>query len=119
MDTRMLPRKEYYKLVGTELEPVRDTLPENAHVFVAEDRGMVVGTWSLIPIYHAEGIWVHPDYRRKFAVAKSLIRGMRMLANALGVKVVVTTALNPGVERLVQHMHGDQLPGKHFLIKVA
>ncbi len=74
--TRILPREDYGRLAGTELEAVREQLPESASVVVVEDDGEIVGCWALMPVLHAEGVWIAERERKRGRVALRLLRAM-------------------------------------------
>lgn len=49
------------------------TVPDSAisKIVVAENKeGLIKGLYVLQPIYHAEPIWIHPDYRGSFLSSK-------------------------------------------------
>lgn len=119
MNTRILPQEEYSKLEPTsELGPVREQLPLGTQVIVAEEEEEVLGTWSLIPIVHLEGFWIHPDHRRKAGVGRALLRKMTETAKEMGAKVVITGAGDESIERLIKKVGGVELPVKMFAINV-
>jgi hypothetical protein len=115
--TRILPREEYGRLEGTELADV--PVPDGASVVVVEDEDAIVGCWMLVTVCHAEGVWIAPAYRRKGGVALRLLRGMRTLAKAHGASQVCTSSLDGSVTRLIERLHGQRLPGEHFLFPVG
>jgi hypothetical protein len=53
--TRLLPREEWARLAGTELETVYPVLPQGSHVIVIEDDGRIVGCWAVYPQWHVHG----------------------------------------------------------------
>jgi ribosomal protein S18 acetylase RimI-like enzyme len=116
--TRILPVSEYPKLVGTELEPVAPYLPPDAHVVVVEQNDVIVGCWSLIPTYHVEGLWVHPEHRGRGRVGLRLLEAMRALARGLGIHTVATASLSEDVDHLLAHVGAVELPGKHFSMRM-
>ena len=121
MITRVLPPEEWPLLEGTELEKVYPHLnPKEAKVIVVEDGSLIVGCWALLPFLHAECVWVHPDYRKQAkSPAVRLLRGMRQIARETGAKSVITSALSDEVVGLIEHIGGEELPGRHFVIPVA
>lgn len=118
MITRILPRQEYYRLEGTELEAVRSTLPAAAQVLVVEDDGRIVACWSLMPVWHVEGVWIAPEQRGRLGVVRRLVAGMFGLARSLGAGAVLTAAMTPEVEDLCRRLGGVEIPGKHFSLCV-
>lgn len=120
--TRTLPPDEWPKLEGTELELAWPHLdPTGAEVVVVEDdAGLIVGCWALVPYVHAEGVWVHPDHRRRGVVAGRLIQGLFRTARNAGARAVLTSAITPDVEALlVDHLHAVRLPGQSFVFGVG
>lgn len=116
---RILPSSEYRKLVGTELETLVPHFPNGTQVIAVETPdGTLVGCWALLPVYHAEGVWIHPDYRRGGRVGLRLLEGLRTLCRRLGVRTVATASVSDNVDRLIRHLHALELPGRHFVFKV-
>jgi ribosomal protein S18 acetylase RimI-like enzyme len=116
MRTRILPREEWARLAGTELETVYPVLPDGAVVVVVEDGDQIVACWALFPIVHVEGVWIDPDYRGNPRVARRLVAGMKDTARAMGARAVATAALTPEVERLAEKIGGAVLPGRHYTV---
>lgn len=118
-DIRILPSSEYRKLAGTELETLLPYLPNGVRVLAVETAtGELVGCWALLPVYHAEGLWIAPAHRGRGRVALRLLEGMRTLCRALGVQTVATASVSEQVDRLVGHLGAVELPGRHFVFKV-
>jgi N-acetylglutamate synthase-like GNAT family acetyltransferase len=117
--TRLLPRDEWPKLAGTELETVVTILPDSAAVIVVEDAGVIVGCWSLLPVYHAEGIWIRPDYRRQGGVALRLLRGLRTVAKRYGARAVCTASMDTTVSTLIERIGGQKMPGTHYTVPMG
>jgi GNAT superfamily N-acetyltransferase len=118
--TRELPRTEFWRLADAdELWKLWQVLPEATRVFVVEDDGQIVGRWSLVPVWHAEGIWIHPAYRRRGGAALRLWRAVRSAAKRLGVRAVYTAAQDSVVAGLIQRRNGHLLPGQHFTLPIG
>jgi ribosomal protein S18 acetylase RimI-like enzyme len=118
MVTRLLPREEWARLAGTELEAVYPVLPVGANVVVVEDDDRIVGCWAVFPIVHVEGVWIAPEYRGNPRVARRLVGGMKNTARAMGAQAVVTGAMTPEVATLAEKLGGIELPGRHFTVKL-
>jgi len=123
MTSRILPREEWGRLQGTELEQIvtaaarRDN--EVLLVLVAEDKdGAIVGGWALFPIWHAEGLWVSPNHRGKAAVGRRLLRFARAVAEQFGISAVMTAANSSQVARMLDAI-GMRLPGTHYLLPLT
>lgn len=120
MTTRILPRAEYFRLIGTELQDVRDRLPASACVVAVEDDdGELVGCWALMPVFHAEGVWIAERERKRGRVALRLLRAMSEAAQAAGSLAVFTAATDETVGGLIERLGGQKLPGDHFLMPVG
>lgn len=120
LTTRILPREEYFRLIGTELQDVREHLPGTAAVVVVEDdEGALVGCWALVPVWHAEGVWIAESERKRGRVALRLLRAMSEVAKSAGTRAVMTAAVTDDVRVLIERLHGQPLPGTHFLMPVG
>lgn len=117
MTSRILPRAEWSKLAGTEAGAFAAQLPqESASILVVEDGGVIVATWALITMVHAEGLWIAPAYRCRFGVAKRLLDGMRQMARSIGCTSVQTAAISDEVAQFIQRLGGSALPGQAFML---
>jgi hypothetical protein len=119
MTRRILPRAQWHRLAGSELEPVWPYLPANADVIVVEEADVIVGCWAVYTLTHVEGVWIHPDHRGKSSVARHLLTGMRLVARALGARAVNTAAVSPDVASMLRKLGAVPLPGEHFALKVG
>lgn len=118
LETRLLPQEEWHKLAGTEAEALWPHLPESAKVIVVERDGEIVGCWTLMPVWHAEAVWIAPAHQVKAAVARRLWTTMRSLAASLGARSVFTSALDDRIRHLLEAHGAKQLPGSHYIIPV-
>lgn len=117
MIARELPPDEWPRLEGTPLGPVYRGLPSTAAVVVVEDTGgAIVGHWALLPLYHAEGVWVDPAHQAKGVVARRLWVGFRELAHARGITAVVTASTDPMITRLLDRLHAVPMPGQPYVL---
>ncbi len=120
MDTRILPRDEYAKLAGTELEAVAPHLPATAQVVVVEDSdNEIVACWAVYPLVHVEGVWIAPKHRGKSAAARQLLRGMRLTARRMGALAVNTASVSADVSNMLRKLGAVQLEGEHFSLRVG
>lgn len=115
MTTRLLPRNEWHRLKGTLLETV--SLPRDAEVLVVEADEQIVGCCVFLMQPHVEGAWMAPEHRRKAAVGRRLLAGMRRLVREHGSPNVWMMATNSESERLIQRL-GDaaRLDCAHFSV---
>lgn len=119
MTSRILPPEEWSKLEGTEAGPLWPHLdPSRTTVLVVEDGGVIVGTWLLLNVVHAECLWIAPAYRGRTSVARRLWTGMRRAAQAMKVPVVATAALTDDVRALLDHVGATKVPGDHYAMRV-
>lgn len=116
MITRVLPREDYGRLAGTELETVAPVLPPDAEVLVAEDAGVIVGCWAVFAVLHVEGIWIAPSHRKQGGVARRLLRGMRGLLERRGAAGAVTGAMTDDVRGFLERLGARRIPGEQFAI---
>jgi len=116
MTTRLLPREEWPRLAGTELETVWPHLPESARVIVVEDGDQIVGCWAVFSVVHVEGVWIAPEYRTRGSVARRLLMEMRRQARAMGASAVMTGATSDDVRGLITRLHGQAVPGEQYVI---
>lgn len=119
MTTRILPRDEYAKLAGTELETVAPLLPEDAQVVIVEDtEGNLAACWAVLPVFHVEGCWIAPAHQKKGIVARRLIEAMRQTARRMGAQAVCTASMSEDVSGMLRRLGAVQLPGEHFSLRV-
>jgi N-acetylglutamate synthase-like GNAT family acetyltransferase len=118
MTTRTLPRAEWSRLVGTELETVAPLLPEAAEVVIVEADNQLVACWAVYPLIHVEGVWIHPDHRGKGSAARRLLRGMRTTAQRMGARAVSTAACTPEIATLLDKLGAVRLDGAHYALNV-
>lgn len=72
---------------------------------VTDDAGRVIGTWALLSLLHAEGVWVAPEHQGKGGVARLLMQQMRAFVTDAGAGSVLTGASSPEIARLLER-HG-------------
>lgn len=121
MRTRALPREQWdERLQGTELEVAHAFLPAGSTVLVVEDDedGTLLACWSLMPCWHAEGVWVAPSHRGRGGVARRILRAMMFAAKQVGAESLFTSALTDDVATIISNLEGRELEGRHFVIPV-
>jgi hypothetical protein len=118
MLTRVLKRREYWRLIGTELEKVYKSLPKESKVLVVEQDGDIIGTWALIPYYHVECFGIKEGHRKKAGVVRGLFRKMFKLAKSLEIESVITGSTSDEMTRYLNRLHAVELPGKHFALGI-
>lgn len=117
MTTRLLPRAEWPRLAGTELEDVCAALPQTAQVVAVEDEtGALIGCWAAFPVLHVEGVWIAPAHRGKTTVARRLWRAMgETLRSVFQTTAACTSAVTPDIEGLLRN-RATRLPGTHYIV---
>jgi hypothetical protein len=113
--TRVLPRAEYGRLVGTELACLAATAPEGYQVLVVEAGDQIVACWALVSILHVEGVWVSPQHR---IASRHLLRGMADLVADAGGAAVLTGAADPKVARLLKGLGATKLDFDHYVVSL-
>jgi len=111
MTTRELPREEWHRLAGTELEPYVHDQPDGVlAVLVVEDGDQIIGCWSILTLVHVEGVWIDPAHRKHGAVARQLLGAMWRRLRSLGVRAVLTGAVTTEVEQLLARLGAARVP---------
>jgi hypothetical protein len=117
MTARELPANEWHRLKGTEMEGIVPYLPrDNATVLVIEEGDMILGCWSVFPVLHVEGVWIHPEHRGKGRVAANLWRAMSRLVHRLGGRSAVTHSRTPEITQLITRRGAKPLDGTAFVL---
>lgn len=119
MTSRILDPSDWHRLVGTEVEHVWPLLnPEQTQILVIEDEGEIVGTLTLVSIWHAECLWIHPDYRKGCGVMRRLIDGMWNTAHRLGAKRLWSGSLSDATTNILHRLGAHEIPGRSFSFPV-
>jgi hypothetical protein len=119
MTARILPPSDWPRLAGTEVESLWPRLdPLLCHVLVVEEGDRIVGTWALMPIMHAECLWIAPDKRKSSSVARRLWRQLQGVASELGITAVATAAQTDDVRGLLEHVGAMKLVGDHYIMRI-
>lgn len=122
MTARVLPIEEWDRL-DEKLDPILTELsPVTSRVCVVEDdNGEIVARWLLIPLLHAECIWIAPEKRKTARVGYRLLELMKRTARSLGFDRVQTAAIDDDVVKLLAHPRiGAQIvPGLPFVLPVG
>lgn len=112
---RVLPRDEYHRLVGTELE-CATALPGGSQVLVVEDGAEIVGCWALLSVLHVEGAWVAPTHRA--SASRHLLHGMADLVADAGGAAVLTGSMSPRVTRLLKGLGATKLDFDQYVVNL-
>lgn len=119
MLARLLPPEEWPRLAGTELETVWPHLdPEQGRIIVVEDADRIVGCWALFPVWHVEGVYIDPAYRKQGRVARRLLAHMQALADVNGIRRVMTGCLSEDVRQLLTHFDAIEVPGQQYVMEI-
>lgn len=121
---RTLPpdRTEWARVLhGTPMALMLDRLdPTQAVIVVVELDGRIVSHWAAMNTVHLEGVWQAEDIRgQHIGVTRALLREMATQLTALHVPEVLTTALTPAVEKIIEDLGGTELPGTQWVIPVG
>jgi len=118
---RVLPRDEWDKLRDTECAALAFAPPGfPAEVLVVEDGDTVVGAWSVIHTHDVEGLWVHPDYRKRSSVGRLLWHRMGAHLRSQGVLAVRTGSQTADVDDMIVRCGGQLIPPaiRHYVMPV-
>ncbi len=115
----MLPFAEWDRLKETDFPIMLPHVgPEDLEVFVVEDTdGTIVGAWG--EMRRLEGLWIHPDHRKKAAVGRRLFYGMREHLRAKGVHWVTTGAMDDSVREMLTSLEAIPIPGDSYFVPIA
>lgn len=117
MRSRELPSVEWAKLNGTELAEVWPTLdPACTKIAVVEQDGEIIGCVATILTLNAHGLWISKAHRGKGAVGRHLRRGLTNIAYSYGTSAVMTSAENPQMHKLLEHLGAKKLNGSHYFL---
>lgn len=120
--TRVLPPEEYYRIAEDLPEsPLAqvDFAQLNGVVCVAEAHGpappVIIGAWCLILTWHAEPVYIHPDYRRRgleqSTVAHHLYAQLQATMSAANVQQALAIVEDPALQQVVERMGFTPVPG--------
>lgn len=119
-ETRILPPNEWHRLRVTNAMDVWSDLPHSSCAVVVERNGEIIGSDLLVPVLHAECLWVHPEHRGKASVARRLWPAIRQAAREeFGVRSFAAVGVTKEVEGLLVHCHAKKLDGEHFIVPVG
>lgn len=119
MLARVLRPEEYPQLAQTEVGPLWSQLSAQARVVIVEDHGQMVGCHVLVPVLHAECLWIHPAHRGKTSVARRLWTAVqREVRDHFQAHGFATAAISDDVRRLLQHVAAEPIPGQHFMVRI-
>lgn len=120
MTARVLPFDEWERL-DEELDPILMNIqPGTSRVCVVEEDGRIVARWILMPMLHAECIWIAPERRKTPRVGLHLLDLMKRTARSLGFARVVTASISEDVTKLLCHprIGAQVMPGLSFVLPV-
>lgn len=104
---RILPVDEWNKLSVIDTSLYDEEL---ANIMVIERDGEIVAHWALMPIYHAEGLWVKEGFRKNPVIIKKLLAGMKAMVENVNTPYIVTMTQDKEVAKLL-----DKLPKTEIL----
>jgi hypothetical protein len=83
---------------------------------VENDEHLIVGTWSILPLVHTEGLGVAPAYQGKVGVLRMLLREGRRAMRRMGISSFVTGAASEEMANYLGRMGGSEIPVRFFLM---
>lgn len=116
MTSRLLPREEWPRLIGTNAETIWPALPADANVLAIEQDGAIVGCVILAQVYHAECLWIAPEHRGKSAVARRLWALLVDTAASLGVRTVAAAAVSDQMKTILAHVGAIRVPAETYVM---
>ena len=119
MEARLLPASEWPRLDGTQLGDVWHVLPSDAKVVVVEDNGVIVGTCTLLPAIHAEGLGVAESYQKHGAVLRLLLRTVAETVAETGRKSMICGAQTDEMAEYLTRWGGIPAPARLFAMPLA
>lgn len=118
IEHRILPREEYGRLEGTETAAIVPHLRADGCVLVLEVDGQIVAAQAFQPILHAEGLWIHPEYRKQLPVARTLLLQIRnVVRDRFGLGWFFTAANSDDVREMLRKLGAQKLPD-HYVVAV-
>lgn len=121
MIVRVLPREEWGRLDGTDIAvaiPYHNA--DDITVIVVENDGQIVGTWAVLRVVQLEGVWIHPDHRKRGRVAAKLLKKTFEVAQDLAPFMAFTGSVSDDVTRLLEkHLDARELKQKTFVVPLA
>lgn len=120
MTVRTLPREQWSRVRHTPLGEALPLLPPDTEVLIVEDEaGAIVGTWAVLRYVHVHGFWIADAHRKRGAVLRRLLQGLRAAAERWGARAVMTSAETSDVAELIRRYGGRKLPGAPFVFPVG
>lgn len=116
---RILPPEEWSKLAacGAPGRPALD--PLHTRVAVVEADGRIVGTVTAMRVVHVHFLWIDPAHRQAPGVWRRLWLSLQRIAVDWQVSSVLTEALPPGMDAIVQKLGGVDGHGPTFIIPLT
>lgn len=116
--TRLLPPEEWDKLLP--LPFATRGLPDPTVAMIVVDEtpaGEIVGLWSVMLQPMLDGLWVHPDHRHT-VIASQLLRAMKGVLQAHGIRLGFTVVSDPAVMALAHKAGFTRAPGDLWILEV-
>lgn len=116
MTSRWLMPDEWPKVAHTELGPALALLnPALTRILVVEDGDEIVGCWALMPMMHAEGLWIAPAHRGKGAVLGRLWKALTGQARRMNLATVLTSSMSEDVTAILEARGAKPFPASYVL----
>ncbi len=121
MTARVLDFSEWERL-PEELDPILMKLsPGTSRVCVIEnEEGVIVAHWLLMPVLHAECLYIAPGHRGRVSVGRRLLALMQQTARSLGWDRVSTASMSEDVTRMLLKIGAEAYPpALHFSLPIG
>lgn len=116
MTSRELPPAEWSRLAETTLGPSLAVLnPAWSKIVVVEDGADIIGAWTAVATFHAEGAWIAPNHQKRGGVARCLRRALKASLAPWSVSAVIVSPSTEAVRALLQR-HATPLPAEEYLL---
>lgn len=110
MTSRLLPKEEWGRLDGTQLETVVPILPKGAQVMVVEKDAAILACVALYPLWHLEGIEI-----KNPSATRLLLESIRTQTATL--PAVLSWAQHRKAGEFLRRLGAEPLPGEHYAWK--
>lgn len=117
MTVRQLPVEEWERLEGLPIATHGLPDPNFTIVFVVEDEGLIVGTWSALTPVVLEGLWLRESYRKTTAAGRLLVEMKQFLIDG-GITAAYTLVQTPEVLALAEKAGFERLDGDFCMLKL-
>lgn len=121
MNVRELPQEEWGKLDGSDIgTAIPYHNPEDIRVIVVEDGDRIVGQWAVLTVPQLEGVWIHPDYRKRGRVAALLLEKTFDVAREQAPYMAFTGSQSQEISSLLtRHLGALKLEQETYIVPLS